>query len=130
MARFRSCPGQSVTVKHSHLEYVRGPVHANGVESFWSMLKRAHMGTFHKISTDHLHRYVAEFAGRHNMRSKDTLDQLALVADQDREAAPLQGFGQVNPVSSITHQITKKLDDMETIERLPWIRDVCGLEEP
>ena len=70
------------TVKHSHLEYVRGPVHANGVESFWSMLKRAHMGTFHKISTDHLHRYVAEFAGRHNMRSKDTLDQLALVADQ------------------------------------------------
>ena len=64
------------TVKHSHSEFVRGDVHTNGVESFWSMLKRAHMGTFHKLSKQHLDRYVAEFAGRHNMRTKDTLAQL------------------------------------------------------
>ena len=61
------------TVKHSHMESVRGPVHTNGVESFWSLLKRAHVGTFHKLSEDHLHRYVAEFSGRHNMGEKDTL---------------------------------------------------------
>ena len=67
------------TVRHSALEFVRGPVHTNGVESFWSMLKRAHTGTFHKISTEHLHRYIGEFAGRHNMRNKDTLDQMAHV---------------------------------------------------
>ena len=41
------------------------------------MLKRAHMGTFHDISTDYLHWYVAELAGRHNMRELDTLDQMA-----------------------------------------------------
>lgn len=34
------------------------------MESFWSMLKRAHTGTFHKISPEHLPRYVQEFAGR------------------------------------------------------------------
>ena len=70
------------TVKHSHLEYVRGPVHTNGVESFWSMLKRAHMGTFHRLSKQHLHRYVGEFAGRHNMRKLDTIQQMAEMADR------------------------------------------------
>ena len=64
-------------VSHSRLEYVRGQVHTNGVESFWSMLKRAHMGTFHRLSPHHLHRYVSEFAGRHNMRGLDTLAQMA-----------------------------------------------------
>ncbi len=61
-------------------EYVRGQVHTNGVESFWSMLKRAHKGTFHKISSKHLHRYVSEFAGRHNIREFDTLEQMAYIA--------------------------------------------------
>ena len=31
-------------------EYVRGMAHTNGMESFWSMLKRAHTDTFHKMS--------------------------------------------------------------------------------
>ena len=70
------------SVKHSAMEYVRGPVHTNGYESFWSMLKRAHTGTFHKISTEHLPRYVNEFAGRHNMRRMDTLDQMAHIIDR------------------------------------------------
>ena len=56
-----------------------GMAHVNGIESFWSMLKRGHKGTFHKISKKHLHRYVAEFAGRHNIRSLDTLDQMAAI---------------------------------------------------
>ncbi len=60
-------------VKHSVSEYVRGQAHTNGVESFWSMLKRAHKGTFHKLSAKHLQRYVNEFAGRHNIRSLDTI---------------------------------------------------------
>ncbi len=40
------------------------------------MLKRAHKGTFHRLSPKHLHRYVAEFCGRHNIRDKDTIDQM------------------------------------------------------
>ena len=50
--------------------------HTNGVESFWSMLKRAHKGVYHKLSGKHLHRYVQEFAGRHNIRDRDTIDQM------------------------------------------------------
>ncbi len=64
------------TVNHSAGEYVRGDVGTQGIESFWSMLKRAHTGTFHKISPKHLDRYVTEFAGRHNMREYDTLNQM------------------------------------------------------
>lgn len=45
-------------IKQRRLEDVKGDCHTNGVESFWSMLKRAHMGTFHKISERHLHKYV------------------------------------------------------------------------
>ena len=56
------------SVKHSVGEYVDENIHINGMESFWSVLKRAHKGTFHKISHKHLDRYVTEFAGRHNTR--------------------------------------------------------------
>ena len=68
------------TVTHSIHEYVRGNVHTNGIESFWSMFKRAYKGTFHKISPKHLDRYVGEFAGRHNMRESGTAVQMALTA--------------------------------------------------
>ena len=64
------------TVKHSVGEYVDGMAHTNGIESFWSMLKRAHKGTFHKISPKHLDRYVQEFAGKHNIRDSGTLVQM------------------------------------------------------
>ena len=63
-------------VKHRVGEYVRKQAHTNGMESFWSMLKRAHVGTFHKLSPKHLNRYVQEFAGRHNIRDSDTLTQM------------------------------------------------------
>ena len=62
-------------VKHSVKEYVNGQAPTNGVESFWSMLKRAHKGTFHKLSA-HLQRYVNEFCDRHNIRELDTIRQM------------------------------------------------------
>ena len=63
-------------VNHSVGEYVDGMAHTNGMESFWSMLKRAHKGTFHKLSPKHLERYVDEFAGKHNIRDLGTLAQM------------------------------------------------------
>lgn len=63
-------------VNHRIGEYVDGMIHTNGMESFWSMLKRAHKGTFHKISPKHLARYVDEFAGKHNIRDSGTLAQM------------------------------------------------------
>ena len=64
------------TVKHSVKEYVNGEAHINGMESFWSLLKRGYYGTYHKMSPEHLQRYVNEFVGRHNIRGLDTVDQL------------------------------------------------------
>ncbi len=67
-------------VNHSVGEFVRDQAHTNGIESFWSILKRAHNGVFHKISPKHLHRYVAEFAVRHNVRDCDTIAQMVALA--------------------------------------------------
>lgn len=67
-------------VIHSRGEYVRGDVSTNGIESFWSMIKRAIMGVYHKVSGKHLGRYVAEFVARQNMRARDTIDQMTLIA--------------------------------------------------
>ena len=71
---------QHEAVNHSVGEYVRGEAHTNGVESFWSMLKRGYQGTYHHMSAKHLQRYVTEFAGRHNVRDLDTLMQMAALA--------------------------------------------------
>ena len=54
--------------------------HVNGMESFWSMLKRGYYGTYHRMSPKHLHRYVREFAGRHNIRDLDTVEQMTTLA--------------------------------------------------
>ena len=72
------------TVRHSVKEYVNGMAHTNGIESFWAMLKRGYVGTYHRMSPKHLGRYVDEFSGRHNQRESDTIDQMvAMVRGMD-----------------------------------------------
>ena len=66
-------------VYHSLDEYVRGMAHTNGVESFWAMFKRGYYGVYHRMSPKHLQRYVNEFANRHNIREKDTVDQMRAI---------------------------------------------------
>ena len=78
---YEGMPFDHATVKHSLSEYVDGDIHTNGIESLWSMMKRAHKGTFHKISPKHLDRYVQEFSARHNLREVDTIDIMGAVAD-------------------------------------------------
>ena len=55
------------SVKHSVGEYVRGQAHTNSMESFWSLLKRGYIGTFHHFTWKHLHRYLDEFSARFNL---------------------------------------------------------------
>ena len=76
---YTGMPFNHDSVKHSMKEYVRGMVHTNGIESFWSMLKRAYIGTYHKLSPKHMNRYVQEFAGKNNIRDLDTLAQMTVV---------------------------------------------------
>ena len=55
-------------VNHSGKEWVRGSVHTQGVDGFWSLLKRGIIGSFHQVSVKHLDRYIAEFQFRFNNR--------------------------------------------------------------
>jgi len=76
---YRRIPFDHHAVEHAD-EYVRGDVHTNRLASFWSTIKRAYKGTFHKLSPKHLDRYVQEFAGRHNLREQDTIEMMAAIA--------------------------------------------------
>ena len=59
------------SVNHSIGEYVRDQAHTNGIESFWALLKRGYIGTFHHFSWKHLHRYLREFEARWDMVDHD-----------------------------------------------------------
>lgn len=62
-----------ISVNHSVGEYVREMAHTNGIESFWALLKRGHYGIFHYMSAKNLHRYINEFAFRHNTAQDGTM---------------------------------------------------------
>jgi transposase-like protein len=57
------------SVNHSQGEYVRGIVHTNSIESFWALLKRGIIGTYHNVSKEYLPLYLAEFQFRFNNRN-------------------------------------------------------------
>jgi hypothetical protein len=54
----------------NHMErYVNGRVHTNGLENFWSLLKRTVSGTYVAVEPFHLHRYLDEYMFRYNNRA-------------------------------------------------------------
>lgn len=59
------------TVNHSRLEYARGDVTTNTVESFFALVKRQHYGTNHQYSKKHMHAYLTESEFRWNQRKVD-----------------------------------------------------------
>jgi len=67
------------TVNHLE-EYVRGEVHTNGIENFWSLLKRGLKGTYVAVEPFHLERYVDEQVFRFNNRAT----KYAPMTDSDR----------------------------------------------
>ena len=54
------------TINHSINEYVRGDVHTNTIEGYFSIMKRGITGVYHHVSPQHLKRYLAEFDFRYN----------------------------------------------------------------
>jgi len=60
-------------VEHKRGSYVRGIAHTNSIESAFSLFKRAIVGSFHKVSHKHLHRYLSEFEYRFNGRKEPDL---------------------------------------------------------
>ncbi|MEX0683900.1 MAG: IS1595 family transposase [Dehalococcoidia bacterium] len=61
-------------------EYVRGKVHTNGMENFWSLLKRAIKGTYVAVEPFHLFRYLDEQALRFNTRKASDADRFERVS--------------------------------------------------
>ncbi len=53
------------------VEYVNGKVHTNGLENFWSLLKRGLKGTYVRVAPFHLFRYLDEQTFRYNERKTD-----------------------------------------------------------
>ncbi len=75
------------TVTHGQGEYARGIAHVNTAESFFNILKRGLIGTYHQVGEQHLQRYVSEFDFRYNNRT-------ALgVTDAQRTDNALKGIG-------------------------------------
>lgn len=58
------------TVHHSSGEYVRGDVHTNSAEGYFSIFKRGMRGIYQHCAEKHLHRYLAEYDFRYNHRVK------------------------------------------------------------
>ena len=74
-------------VNHAAGEYVKddGKTHTQTVESFFTIMKRGVMGSFHSVSEQHLQRYVDEFAFRWNARAS------LGVEDAERAARMVKG---------------------------------------
>jgi hypothetical protein len=70
-------------IDHS-VAYVVGKIHTNGVESFWSLLKRGMIGSYHKLSAKHLQRYVDEYCWRSN-QAGSSLDKLLAATAKSRQ---------------------------------------------
>lgn len=61
------------TVKHRAGEYARGVVHTANLDSFWALLKRGIVGSYHQVSKAYLPFYLAEFTFRYNNRKHPDL---------------------------------------------------------
>ena len=63
-------------------EYVRGTTHTQGIESFWSILKRGLTGTYYHVDEGYLNQYVQEFAFRHNHRKTTDKERFTALLGQ------------------------------------------------
>jgi transposase-like protein len=73
-------------VNHQEKEYVRGNVHTNTIEGFFSIFKRGMKGVYQHCSEKHLHRYLAEFDFRYSNR------QALEISDRVRAEIALKGI--------------------------------------
>ncbi len=64
------------------VEYVNGNVHTNGLENFWSLLKRGLKGTYVRVAPFHLFRYLDEQTFRYNQPKTDNFNRFRAVLSQ------------------------------------------------
>lgn len=74
---YRQLNGYTHMMIDHAVEYVNGRIHTNGIENFWSLLKRALKGTYISVEPFHLGRYVDEQVFRFNEREGSDADRFA-----------------------------------------------------
>ena len=101
------CPNQGLDREYvhnviNHAEtYVKGNIHTNGIENFWSLLKRGLKGTYVSVEPFHLFRYLDEQAFRYNNRKTDDGSRFARTLSQvaGRRLAYKQLTGKAEPTA-------------------------------
>lgn len=77
--------GLSLNYFHKWVDHIReyavGKVHTNGLENFWSLLKRSLKGTYVAVATFHMERYLDEQCFRYNQRKLDDAGRFKCVLD-------------------------------------------------
>ena len=58
---------------------MRGEVHTGTIDSYWGLLERGLIGSFHRVSIKHLHRYLSEFQYRWNNKEQQDMFTLVIV---------------------------------------------------
>jgi hypothetical protein len=84
-AAHKEFKGDGGRVHHEREEYVRGHIHTNTVEGYYSIFKRGMKGVYQHCKEKHLHRYLAEFDFRYSNRVALGID------DQARAGKALKG---------------------------------------
>jgi transposase-like protein len=108
-AVYKSLPKEYTHEFVNHVEkYVHGRVHTNGMENFWSLLKRGLNGTYVAVEPFHLFRYIDEQVFRYNNRKDDDGNKLS---DSDRFQLALS---QIAGKRLTFAEVTGKVGESET----------------
>jgi transposase len=75
-------------IKHSAKVYVRGSVHTNTIEGFWSLVKRGIGGVYHSVSQKYLQSYLNEYSFRYNRRDQGNLVFTSILNRVSEKASP------------------------------------------
>lgn len=74
-------------IRHKDKVYVRGDIHTNSVEGFWSLLKRGINGVYHSVSRKYLQTYLDEYCFRYNRRHDGNLQFKSILRRASRRVA-------------------------------------------
>ena len=84
---------QHKRIKHQAGVYVRGNVHTNTIEGFWSLIKRGIGGVYHSVSQKYLQSYLNEYSFRYNRRDQGNLIFISLLKRVAELAVPRASAG-------------------------------------
>ena len=112
---------QREVINHSKKEYVRGDVHTNTIEGFWSLVKSGITGRFKKLSKKYLPFYLAEFSYKYNRRSSPNIAFEAFMKDALSEEKCLTYYKPKGDVKKIVY--SKKPKPEKAFAKV-FIRDI------